>query len=133
MEQLCTKKVTFVFTVFTTVFMVIIQTLVLTNGPNSIAVPSIRPLPDNFWEPVVLKPKNPLPSPKPKPKSQSESSEIFLDNNNDDSFDEKNTNVKNVEKEKNTNVDEKNKKVMVEEKNTKTNVEETRHSREILR
>ena len=142
MEQLCTKKVTFVFTVFTTVFMVIIQTLVLTNGPNSIAVPSIRPLPDNFWEPVVLQPKNPLPSPKPKPKSQSESSEIFLDNNNDDSFDEKNTNVKNVEKEKNTNikveekntnVDEKNKKVMVEEKNTKTNVEETRHSREILR
>lgn len=132
MEQLCTKKVTFVFTVFTTVFMVIIQTLVLTNGPNSIAVPSIRPLPDNFWEPVVLQPKNPLPSPKPKPKSQSESSEIFLDNN-DDSFDEKNTNVKNVEKEKNTNVDEKNKKVMVEEKNTKTNVEETRHSREILR
>ena len=91
MEQLCTKKVTFVFTVFTTVFMVIIQTLVLTNGPNSIAVPSIRPLPDNFWEPVVLQPKNPLPSPKPKPKSQSESSEIFLDNN-DDSFDEKNTN-----------------------------------------
>ena len=133
MEQLCTKKVTFVFTVFTTVFMVIIQTLVLTNGPNSIAVPSIRSLPDNFWEPVVLQPKNPLPSPKPKPKSQSESSEIFLDNNNDDSFDEKNTNVKNVEKEKNTNVDEKNKKVMVEEKNTKTNVEETRHSREILR
>ena len=132
MEQLCTKKVTFVFTVFTTVFMVIIQTLVLTNGPNSIAVPSIRPLPDNFWEPVVLQPKNPLPSPKPKPKSQSESSEKFLDNN-DDSFDEKNTNVKNVEKEKNTNVDEKNKKVMVEEKNTKTNVEETRHSREILR
>ena len=132
MEQLCTKKVTFVFTVFTTVFMVIIQTLVLTNGPNSIAVPSIRPLPDNFWEPVVLQPKNPLPSPKPKPKSQSESSEKFLDNN-DDSFDEKNTNVKNVEKEKNTNVDEKYKKVMVEEKNTKTNVEETRHSREILR
>lgn len=142
MEQLCSKKVTFVFTVFTTVFMVIIQTLVLTNGPNSIAVPSIRPLPDNFWEPVVLQPKNPLPSPKPKPKSQSESSEIFLDNN-DDSFDEKNTNVKNVEKEKNTNikveekntnVDEKKKKVMVEEKNTKINVEETnRHSREILR
>ena len=132
MEQLCTKKVTFVFTVFTTVFMVIIQTLVLTNGPNSIAVPSIRSLPDNFWEPVVLQPKNPLPSPKPKPKSQSESSKNFLDNN-DDSFDEKNTNVKNVEKEKNTNVDEKNKKVMVEEKNTKTNVEETRHSREILR
>ena len=142
MEQLCSKKVTFVFTVFTTVFMVIIQTLVLTNGPNSIAVPSIQPLPDNFWEPVVLQPKNPLPSPKPKPKSQSESSEIFLDNN-DDSFDEKNTNVKNVEKEKNTNikveekntnVDEKKKKVMVEEKNTKINVEETnRHSREILR
>ena len=142
MEQLCTKKVTFVFTVFTTVFMVIIQTLVLTNGPNSIAVPSIRPLPDNFWEPLVLQPKNPLPSPKPKPKSQSESSKNFLDNN-DDSFDDKNTNVKNVEKEKNTNikveekntnVDEKKKKVMVEEKNTKINVEETnRHSREILR
>ena len=141
MEQLCTKKVTFVFTVFTTVFMVIIQTLVLTNGPNSIAVPSIRPLPDNFWEPVVLQPKNPLPSPKPKPKSQSESSENFLDNN-DDSFDAKNTNVKNVEKEKNTNikveekntnVDKEKKKVIVEEKDTKTNVEETRHSREILR
>ena len=46
MEQLCTKKVTFMLTtVFTTVFMVIIQTLVLTNGPNSI-VPNVRPLPD---------------------------------------------------------------------------------------
>ena len=70
--------------------MVIIQTLVLTNGPNSI-VPNVRPLPPDKVSKDLWKQPLPNPSPKPKPKSQSESSsEKILDNN--ESFDEKNTN-----------------------------------------